>query len=306
MKTEDLDRLIGWVEKVIAKFGPYKPEVRTFTVNLRHCTSELSMALKIPDNLRRKFVDVQVPAYEGLVIDSVIDESFHEVTGVFALKDGHWVAKATDLPKSDTFLVRMRGAFPHHLASVLVWAEPARTRDRTETEQRYWLHSMIKSPEIFEKMYTSLNVDNVAVGARISLQRSFAATIPKEISNRIEATREWIAAAQTRDKNRLLQAKGKFMFAQRSTDVSLDDIIAAIHQITGAEVFARHVTVAAPYVLGEIERGKSLTNPFPEDMDVEARTRLTLREPVAQANLIFKYKAFEEELSRLFAEEPQK
>ena len=295
----DADKAMGWIDKVVTFFQGYHPEITSLNVNLKTCESELELVVEMPDSIRGKIGKIRIPAYGNFTIDHVQDGSFRRIPQLWTLDGGRWVAKASQLPPGK-FLIRMRGSLPPEARADLVRIQPALNRDRTEIEEKYWLDSMIRSPQTLEAIYNSVNVDEVTVGVKISLQRSFATTIPKEVSKKIQATQRWVQVGKSLDRQKLFHEWMSYRGAQKETEVSVDEIIAAVYQLTKAEVFSKHVRVDSPYKIGEIERKESKSGPVPEDMEVEALTRLTLKSPVAQGNLIFAFRAFENELIELF------
>jgi len=299
----DVDKALGWIDKVIRFLRGFNPEITSLNVNLKTCESEMDLVLEMPDNLKRKIGKIAIPAHGNFTIDYVQDGSFRRIPQLWTFVKGKWVARASQLPPGK-FLVRMRGSLPPEARTELVRIQPALNRDRTEAEERYWLDSMIRSPETLEIIYKSVNVEEVAVGVRVSLQRSFAAVIPKEVARKIEATQRWVQVGKALDRQTLFREWMQYRTAQKSTEVSVDEIMAAIYHLTRAEIFRKHVRVDAPYRIGEIQRKDPKTGPIPDDMEVEALTRLTLRSPIAQGHLAFGFRAFESELHELFGSEP--
>jgi len=300
--VKDVDKAMGWVNKLVAFLSGFQPEITSLNVNLKTCESELELVVDIPDNVRRRLARIRIPAFGNFVIDYVQDGSFRRIPQLWTLGNGRWIAKASQLPPGK-FLIRMHGSLPIEARLDLVRIQPALNRDRTDTEERYWLDSMLKSPQTLEAIYKSVNVDEVCVGVGISLQRSYAATIPREVSKKIEAVKRWVQVGKGIDRHEIFHEWRKYRGAQKATEVSVDEIIAAVYQLTKAEVFSKHVKADSPYSIGEIQRKDALSGPMPEDMDVEARTRLTLKTPVAQGNLTFSFKAFESELAEIFGNE---
>jgi len=301
----DAEKIIGWIQKVLKYIEGYSPEITSLNVNLKTCETELELVVDVPAGLRRKLGKIKIPAYGNFAIDYVQDASFRKLPQLWTYDGGVWVAKASQLPPGK-FLIRMRGSLPPDAKKDLVRIQPALNRDRTETEEMYWLDTMIQSPETMEAIYNNVNVDEVAVGVRISLQRSFAATVPKEVSKKIEAAQRWVEVGQSRDRQEVFHQWWSYRRAQGATEISVDEIMAVIYQQTKAEVFKRHVRVDSPYRIGEIQRRELKAGPLPEDMDVEALTRLTLKSPVAQGSLVFGFKEFEQELIGLFGGEEKR
>jgi hypothetical protein len=77
--VSDIEKVFEWIGKVKKFFEPFKPEFRDMRINHRTKQSEMSLALHIPNSIRRSMNNVEIPAYQNFQIYEMIDESFSRV-----------------------------------------------------------------------------------------------------------------------------------------------------------------------------------------------------------------------------------
>ncbi|MCW7075569.1 MAG: hypothetical protein OCU24_06965 [Candidatus Methanospirare jalkutatii] len=297
---EKILKALEWIDKVIDYLRRYKPETKSMTINYRTRDAEIEFVLYIPDNLKRKFRKVEIPAYQNFVIAEMRDESFTKIGDLWRFEDGKWKLNPTQLPPSERYLLTLKGRLPDDVLTRIVYVQPAANKDRTDEVDRYWLRSMIRNVESLEKLWDALNVDDVTASVRIGIERCLSTAIPKELKKRIEVTREWIQVGRGRDREQLYRVWRKMRHTCK-TDVSVDEIVDLIYKLTAGDFFSQFLVVDNPYTLGEIRREETFKGTFPEKMRVEACTGLTLKQPTAAGYLTFKKKEYTKIVEKEFS-----
>jgi len=288
----DIEKVFEWINKVKKFFEPFKPEFRGMRINYRTQKSEISLALYIPDSIRRKITKIEIPAYQNFVVSDMIDESFSRVMSAWQFRSGKWVLKPSILPASERYLVKLKGEVPKETLFEMVRIQPARNRDQTPELDRYWLNSMIRDVGYFSQIYRELEVDDVNVSVHVGIERCFSTTFPKEMRRVLKASQRWTRAGHSRDRNEIQRAWMNLRRVTKASKIQVGDIIRAIYKLTLGELFTEYVVVDMPYSLEEIKREERFMGMFPEKMSVEACTDLNLRQPVATGYLTFKKKEY--------------
>jgi len=293
---EGINIVVGWLDKASEYLKPFKPEIKSIVINYKNQRSEINLLLHIPDGIRRKLHSVEVPAYQNFVVQDMMDESFVRIGGLWQYEDGKWKLDPGKLPKSERYLLMLRGTVPSEMLDQLVRIQPAVNRDQTEEFDRFWLHCMLRNAALLEKMWQELSIDEVNVGVKVGIERCFSTTIPKELKGRLEATQRWIAAGRGKDREEVRRAWQRMREVTRSSKVSVEEIVQTIYRLTTGEAFATFLAVDDPYRIGEIRREERLVGLFPARMAVEATTELGLKKPTAAGYLSFKKKAYTSEI----------
>ena len=301
VEYEKIAEAFGWIDKAIDYLRCYKPETKSMAINYRTRDAEIELVLYIPDNLKRKLRKVEIPAYQNFVIDEMRDESFTKIGELWQFKDNKWILDPTKLPRSERYLLTLKGKLSNDILTRLVYVQPAANKDRTEDIDRYWLRSMIRSVESIEKLWDALNVDEVSARVRIGIERYLSTTIPKELNRRIDVTRKWIHVGRSRDRQRLYKVWGEMRHMYK-TNISVDEIIDLIYKLTDGSFFSQFVLVDEPYMLGDIRREETFKGTFPERMQVIACTCLTLKQPIAAGDLTFKKKEYTKTIEEKFSD----
>ncbi len=299
----DVTKVFEWIDKVRRFFKPFKPEIRSLVINYKDHTSTMNMALHIPDSIRRRFNDIEVPIYPDFSIGELLDETFHRVKARWRVDDGKWKMRASDLPASENFLITLIGKVPSDILSRIVRIQPASNRDQTEELDSYWLDCMIKDVTILEKIWDDLCVEDVSVGVNVGIDRCFSTTIPKELKDQATATQRWLRAGRGSDRAEIWRSWRNLRRAEvRMSKSLINSLMSTIYKLTTGEMFTGFVKVDLPYSIGEIRRDEGGIEIFPSRMIVEATTELNFKNPAAHGYLRFKKKDYIETIRKLIAE----
>lgn len=288
---EDVLKTIDSMKKVIDYFKPFKPEVKAITINYRTYRSRVEFVVFVPDSIRRKFFDIEIPAYQGYRIVEMRDESFNRIEALWTYKKGRLVLDTKNLPSSERFLIVLEGKVPSNFVKRIVRVQPAINRDQSEEYDRYWLSCMLKDVTILERIWNSLEVEEVSVNVKVGIEKCFSAALPKEVKKALEATRELLAAGRGKSRDEIIRAWSKYRQAVKKAP-SADQLIDLIYKVTDGSFFRNYVTVDDPYSIRNVRRDESFPGPFPEKISVEAVTFLNLRTPEAKGYLTFKKKSY--------------
>ena len=253
-KLSDIEKVFEWVSKVKKAFDAFKPEFRDMRLNYRTQKSELRLALYIPDSLKRKVAKVKVPAYQNFIVSEMIDESFSIVPSAWKFDKGNWILRASSLPASERYLLKLIGEVPRGILSDLVRIQPAQNRDQTPEIDRYWLHSMIKNVDFIKQIYRELEVDDVNVNVHVGIERCFSTTFPVELKKLLRASQRWTRAGYSRDRSEIQRAWLELRSVTGRSKIQVGDIIRTIYKLTLGELFAEYLVIDQPYALGDMRR----------------------------------------------------
>jgi len=290
--VSDFEKVFEWASKVKKAFEDFKPEFRSMRINYRTNKSELRLALYIPNSLKRKVAKVKIPAYQNFVVSEMMDESFSIVPSAWKFDSGNWILKASSLPASERYLLKLMGQVPREVLSNIVRIQPAQNRDQTPEFDRYWLHSMITDVDFFKPIYRELEIDDVNVMVRVGIEGCFSTTFPKELKKVLRASQRWTRAGHSRDRDEIQRAWMELRRVTGRSKIQVGEIIDAIYKLTLGELFAEHLVVDQPYFLGDVKREERFMGLFPEKMSVEACADLNLKQPVATGYLSFRKKEY--------------
>ncbi len=292
------ETIAGWFSKAIQYLKPFTPEVKNMVVNYRSGKSEISLLMRVPDSVRRKVHSLEIPAYENFIVHDMVDETFTRVPGAWRLEDGKWKLDTRLLPRCEKFLVLLKGSVPSDALSQLVRIQPATNRDQTEELDRFWLDCMLRNVGILENIWKELNIDEVGVSVNVGIERCFSTTLPKELGERLEATRQLVTAGRGKDRQEMEKAWRRLRRAAQSSEIGVDEIFGVIKNVTGGDFFGKFLTVDQPYRIGDIRREERFSSLFPVQMFVEAATNLGLQRPTARGFLNFQKKSYTDQVKK--------
>jgi hypothetical protein len=269
------------------------------SINYKSRDAEMSLALNIPEGFRRKFRNIEIPRYQNFEINYMMDESFDEVNlnNIISIDPRKINIKCSNLPASEKYLLNLKGVVPQIALDKIVYVQPSINKDRTEKAERYWLSSMIRDVETLEELWDGLNVDDVTAGVNIGIDRSISTKLPENIKEGLDALNNYAIAGKTGDRNEVLKAWR--LRQTKGSKVKLKEMFELFKTLTETKFFSGFVDVESPYNLGKIEN-KEILNTLPDDMYVEALTKLTLKQPTAEGYMSFRKKEYEKCVEKKF------
>jgi len=292
--------LVTQVDEILKRLGPYKPEVKSLTVDYLARQGVMKMLLNIPQGLKRKIRQVEIPAYPGYSLDEVFDESFNKLVLPWQLKDGKWVLDADILPASEKYLVTLKGRLSQSGLDELVVVNCPEDPKRDEENDTYWIHSAIKDMSILEQIYKQLSVDRVATCVKVGVERSFSSSIPPNVITWFRARARADMALAGKDRTKMFDSWREYRKARREIGrVFPADIYDMSHRLLSPEAFIIFIQVDDPY---RIENLTPLMEPglIPSAIGVNVQTNLDYQHAAAEGNLTFRKKDFGEKIRAEF------
>lgn len=289
------------IETLLDKLKPYKPEMRTMTIDYRDCSSKLMIVLKIPDGIKRQVRFVEIPAYDGYTVEGVFDDSLNKIRVNWVNADGKWKADALTFGKAEKFLVSMKGSVSKEALNQLVSLQVPKDPKRDKDVESYWLHSGIKDMSILERLYDDLLIEKVNMSVKVGVERHFTSAIPQEITDMLEARRKFMDAVTLRDRNKEFKTGRALDQAEKEAGkITLARIQQILNGLIAGDVIAGYIKADNPYSVDGISPVTTLSL-IPEQINVGVSTDLKFDRPAAEGNLTFEYTKYSEKIKEDFA-----
>lgn len=292
----------GWYEKVKEIFTDFKPETRTMTINYSRKTSQIGFQIMVPEGWRKNRRKIKIPEIPGYNILRMTDEGFREQKHLWSRDGGNFVLDASKLPSSERYLVEMEGHVDESVLKQFIYIKPAANRDNDDENDKYWLESSIKKPNTLETIYNDLEIDEINFGVMIDIDKIFALTIPKEVEHKTAALQKLLNISSSNfDRNQLLKAALEYK-RQEKISPSFDpgNFFRIIQRVTAKDLIRQHINIDRSYNLGRIDQPEKYVGIIPQNINVQAVTRLTLRSPIASGYLVFQREKYMNKLRSEF------
>lgn len=291
------EAFIGWFEKIKENFTDFRPETRNMIINFSKRTSTIGFQITVPDGFRKNHNKLKVPNYPGFNLVRMTDEVFHEQKHLWKHVDDYHVLDAKDLPSSERYLIELEGAIDEQALKKLVHIKPAANRDNDDEHDKYWLDSSIKQPDVLDKIWDDLEIEEVNVGVYVDIDKMFGLTIPKEIRDKADAISDLLTTAKNFDRNALLRSAVEYKKQVRiSPAFNPGHFYQLINKLTARDILLQHLEIDKPYDIGNVGSPEKFVGLVPQNIKVQALTTLTLRKPTALGYLKFKRKVYMEKL----------
>lgn len=295
------EAFIGWYDRIKQNFTDFKPETRTMMINFTRRTSTIGLQIKVPDGFRKNHSKIKIPAYPGFSILRMVDEVFHEQKNLWTLTDDYYVLDAKNLPSSERYLIELEGSVEESALKNLVHIKPAANRDNDDDHDKYWLDSSIKQPELLDKIWDDLEIEDVNIGVYVDIDKMFGLTIPQEIKDKTVAMDDLLTTAKNFDRNALIRSAVEYKRQERKLpSFNPTDFYKIIHKLTARDFILQHLEIDKPYNIGDIDHPEKFVGLVPQNIKVQAMTTLTLRQPTALGYLKFKRKLYMNKLKTEF------
>lgn len=294
---------VGWFDKIHKYFEDFKPETRTMIINYSKRTSVVGLFLNIDEGFRKNHNKIKIPHYPGFEISRMQDAVFRELKFLWKLEDGQWILDAKSLPPSDGYFIELEGAIEEKAVKDLVHIQPAINRDSDKVSDKYWLDSCIKNPELLEKAWTHLQINDIDVGVSVDFNKMFALKVPQEIQDKADAIKNYLSVGSNPvfDRNLIYKALHEYRRQERKVPFHPTDFIKVIQSLTARDTLMDYLSVDASYKIGEIAQPTKYSGIIPLDVKVQTFTTLTLRSPQALGYLTFKRQKYLDKLQEEFS-----
>ena len=258
-------------------------------INFAQCMTRMHVQIVVPDGRRRALAKVKIPAYPGYRITGMIDEAFVEHNHLWQYDGTHYVIKAGDLPASNRYRVTMEGNIDDQVLKELVYVKPATNQDNDEKNDRYWLDASLRNPDLLQRTYADLEISEVSSDVVVDIDKMFGLAIPPEVKDTADAIKRLLAASGLFDRNEILRAAQLYKKASKNAPaVSVTDFNTVVAKVTGRDMILKHVQVDPQYDIGRVDQPVKYSGIIPQELNVHALTRLSLRTPRTHGYLTFK------------------
>ena len=268
------------------------------TINFSKRTARLGFQITVPAGWRKSSRKVRIPTPEGYGLIRMVDVGLQEQKYLWKRDGTDLVLDAKDLA-SQRYLVEVEGRISKNSLDSIVYINPLTAKCGDEKCDRYMLEARIKDTEMLENTYRNLNVDEVNFGVSVDVYKVFALAVPPDAK----------AAGQSKPpaaSSGRFGGDGRFgADAGRKQDNAAPphdrgNFREIVHKVTGEDVVRDYVHATWPYDVGAISRPTKYADNLPQDIAVQALTRLTLRSPAAHGYLVFDRERYAERLRSEF------
>ena len=291
---------LGWFEKIKDYFKDFRPEAKSMTINFSKKTSNIGLALKIEEGFRKNHSKIKIPAYPGFQITKMQDASFNQIQPLWKIIDGEWILDAKDLPPSDGYFVELEGRIDGKNLEELVHIKPSFNRDGNNEVDRYWLDASLRDPKKLEEIWTELQIDEINVGVKVDVNKLFGLRIPQELKDKADSLQKFLHAGRQGDRGLIFNAMWDFKRQERKTPFHPNDFLRIIQNLTARETLTDYISVDKSYNIGDIEHPTKYEGMIPQEVNVQALTTLTLRDPQSIGYLTLQKKLYLEKIKEEF------
>lgn len=281
----------------------FRPQTRSVRYNYRERTSEMTFLIEVPDSRERKLSDVEIPVLGYRVKDMFSMPDYKSVESAIVHKDEYITFDPDALPGHNEFILTLTGNVDPDTLKELVHLKVPEDPQTKDELDKYWVHSAIKRPSIMKEVYDDLQIDNVDLSVQVGVQRCFSSTIPQDVLDLFDKTRELMEASDKYNRNKLRSAGKRRHEALQSINTQPGEAADFLRSLATAEHIQDFISVDSPYRRRNINPELSNNRPIPETIDVDITTDLDLDNRAADGEIVFEKGDYEEYIGDMMDEE---
>jgi len=277
------------MQDVKRSIEPFRPETTSINFDYLSRSSEVRLSITVPRGLSRKLGSkIEIPAHAGYSIKEVLDlETGGSIRHGFVKDNNKWLIPVSILPSSEKYLIFLRGKVSKAFLDSFVRILAPSSADRDGERDKYWITATLRDIKRIEQIYDVFDVDNVTVGVDIGVQRIFSTAMPKKMKARFDAHADFVAISKSRAREAWIPKAKAYRDSIRKMGGEPFDYINLVVELISGDFFRDFIRIDTPrFSIGKVE-GDPYFATLPEKVLVEAQSRLTRDEPVAEGNLIF-------------------
>ena len=147
------------------------------------------------------------------------------------------------------FQVVLSGYINENALKNIIRIQPAINKNNTPTYDRYWLDVMIRDIDTLEKIYHSLEINQINISVRVATERYFTTELPKSLTKSLKIVNEFLSAGKGRDRNLLFKKWKQYRLA---SEIDKDEIIKYFEDLTKTINLNDFIKVDSPFYTGKI------------------------------------------------------
>ncbi len=280
----------------LKELEPYKPSVKSMSIDYQSRACEYKVLLLIPDELRRKITTVKLPG--GYTIHELYDDSFTKIDLPWELKDGRYKIRASKFPASEKYFACLKGNIDAKLLASIIRLSVASTPKKEDTFDKYWIQTMIRDVSILERIWDELNIEKVDCKVKVGVDRCFSTNIPDEFKERVKASQDLLAAYDSGNSTKISLAQWKYRKMSKKAKGGTQNLLEIIRKLIDPTHFQEYVKVDQPFNVGNITPAQLFRNLLPQIMGINVFTTLNYKIPAANGDLVFNRGKYDNQIKR--------
>lgn len=288
-------KIIEWLPAVLKVLKPFRPDISQFQINYKQKRATLYYTLEIDEGgIRRKIGKITIPRLPNYKISNFFGEGFSNLNHLVKIseKDNSYIIKTNQLPTCRYFQITLNGTMTHTALENVIRIQKAINKDNTLTFDKYWLNAMINDMDTLEKIYKSLEVNEVNCTVEVNVENYFTTELPKSLMRGVNAMNDFLSAGRGTDRQKLFQ---KWLKYRRSLKLDRDELTNYFENLMQRFNLYNYIVIDEPFYFGSVGRANA-NKIIPSSFSVDAITDLSFSKPAAKGYLKFHKVNFKNDL----------
>lgn len=186
----------------------------------------------------------------------------------------------------------------------LVFRDHDREGKPTGDDDVYWMSAQLRNIQALSTSYGRVNLRDVDFLVNVAVHNDIKAKVPRAFVRQMELS---VLLVREKDRNKKLKLMWEQMRLQRvgPHEGKNEDTLSEIQDLFVPTHFARFVQVTNQFKFSDVRRGtdaseRSIFPTFPKAMTVISQTDLSVNQPAASGEVVYRKTDFQGELSKFF------
>lgn len=288
-------KIIEWLPAVLKVLKPFRPEISQFQINYKQKRATLYYRIEVNEGgVRHTIGKINIPRLPNYKISNFFGEGFSNLNHLIKIseKDNSYIIKTNQLPPCRFFQITLDGTITHNALDNVIRIQKAINKDNTSTFDKYWLNAMINDMDTLEKIYKSLEVNEVNCTVKVNVENHFTTELPKSLMRGVNAMNDFLSAGRGSDRQKLFQKWLKYRY---SLKLDKDELTNYFENLMNQFDLYNYIEIEEPFYFGSLG-GTSANKIIPSSFSVDAITDLSFNKPAAKGYLKFHKVNFKKDL----------
>jgi predicted nucleic acid-binding Zn-ribbon protein len=288
MQEVNINHFIQSMVDFRSRFDVLNVAIKNITINYNDKSIELDFSIHVSESLKKTRNSVEIALPENFIVTKLRDQEFKLIPGIMLLDNSKYSINLNKLNSNENYIISVKGNISSKLITDLVKIKLYGANDNSEKYNTYWLNAIIQNIDLLEKYCKVLQIEDINIGVDISIVKLISSELPPELTDISKKTIEFLNAGYTTDRDKLFHAWRDLHKAHRNFRMDYANILKVINSISDASEFARYLSIKPPFHVAGVRRVDKYAGYIPQKIEVDILTDLSLTQPVANGELIFK------------------
>lgn len=298
------------IEEKIDRYGNFKNESKDLLLKSNEASLEYAITLVPKTNVKymRNMNFHEFPLRRLSIISS--PDFKEETSAVIRTEDGFSINPKKLDKDADQFLIKFEIEYDIEDVVKDLVRRDHQIEAVGEGKNRYWLHAQLKEIKPLRDILRSTSLMDIPFVINVGIHQDIKTKFPKRRKTELELIAKWSRTVD-RNKKEVLNIQHMQFKREKPGEKEITDVLRDLQALFMPIRFKSFIDVRQDFYYSDCFQGRDFYDDvpfktFPKWMSVISRTDLSLEEPVAEGELIYKKLDFQDAIEKAIIKKRKK